>query len=732
MTAVATPVATAVSSLVAGSSLGLPPTQVAGVITRQLLGLPAWDSNGKLVPGSWTEEAGSLSVTDNYGLTFALLDGMLPYVGARYPQNILNTSNAKVSEYFDDWDELDTGACNNNLFTGSSYGDRIVQYNLPVTSGDDLTVSLTVDSLAFTGGGKLSLYIYDGSALTKAFEMSEDISTRKRYGGTITITNTSAAGQIQLRQTGSGTVSAQLVNIQIEDVTGKSNQNPSEYQAVGTGTGSELNTNVGFDEWAVSTQPDDWPITGNDASNHFTEHVNGVRLVSDGTGVYISYSGLAAGVEYHYRLEVSDWAAGGVKLLNNWTELENVSGSNQTVEGVFTASSGTVRLMRVGTDDLVIAECSFQATTMGLGTYNTENKITMDGAGLVSEGSFTSGVIYGDSFTDGPTDLGSNLPSLAGVSFATMGQGGIDINTIKNIMVADAPQAGTDFVLLQGGINTLAGASSDPNNSMQMDMQEEVDHAIANNLSYRIFPIGPWKNYVALWTSTRQGYTDTWHTWLIDTYGSHVIDLYTILEDPANPDELLPAYDSGDGIHPNAAGYAAVDAVTAVSMGILLSPAPVLTHETGVEITHSLATYVDATQSTIMLRIKPSFAKGGVVNNALISLDTTNGPMYLDGSGNIAASDGTNTVTLSSFSWSPNDEIVIVTTYGESGLVIAAQNITTVSAWSRSSGSFTGIMATGNTNIEYFLSVADTVGIIGHEILADEKLDADVESDYGV
>ena len=31
-----------------------------------------------------------------------------------------------------------------------------------------------------------------------------------------------------------------------------------------------------------------------------------------------------------------------------------------------------------------------------------------------------------------------------------------------------------------------------------------------------------------------------------------------MLEDPANPEELLPAYDSGDHLHPNDAGYQAI------------------------------------------------------------------------------------------------------------------------------------------------------------------------------
>jgi lysophospholipase L1-like esterase len=31
-----------------------------------------------------------------------------------------------------------------------------------------------------------------------------------------------------------------------------------------------------------------------------------------------------------------------------------------------------------------------------------------------------------------------------------------------------------------------------------------------------------------------------------------------VLEDPANPAQLLPAFDSGDHLHPNDAGYQAI------------------------------------------------------------------------------------------------------------------------------------------------------------------------------
>jgi len=37
-----------------------------------------------------------------------------------------------------------------------------------------------------------------------------------------------------------------------------------------------------------------------------------------------------------------------------------------------------------------------------------------------------------------------------------------------------------------------------------------------------------------------------------------VIDFDAVTRDPAHPERLLPAYDSGDQLHPSAAGYKAM------------------------------------------------------------------------------------------------------------------------------------------------------------------------------
>jgi lysophospholipase L1-like esterase len=46
-----------------------------------------------------------------------------------------------------------------------------------------------------------------------------------------------------------------------------------------------------------------------------------------------------------------------------------------------------------------------------------------------------------------------------------------------------------------------------------------------------------------------------------------VIDFDAVLRDPAQPDRLRPAFDSGDHLHPNDAGYSAM--AGAVDLGLL-------------------------------------------------------------------------------------------------------------------------------------------------------------------
>ena len=74
-----------------------------------------------------------------------------------------------------------------------------------------------------------------------------------------------------------------------------------------------------------------------------------------------------------------------------------------------------------------------------------------------------------------------------------------------------------------------------------------------------LLPIGGWRTYAPFREEMRQE-VNHWirTTDLIDDY----VDFDKALADPENPLCMLPRYDSGDHLHPSAAGYKAMaDAV---------------------------------------------------------------------------------------------------------------------------------------------------------------------------
>jgi lysophospholipase L1-like esterase len=122
-----------------------------------------------------------------------------------------------------------------------------------------------------------------------------------------------------------------------------------------------------------------------------------------------------------------------------------------------------------------------------------------------------------------------------------------------------ARAADCDWVVLQGGVNDIKSFSITVA-QMKTAFQLILDDAIADVGADRIivWNISPWGTH-ASWTVPYQAMTVEWNTWLAAqaiVQGFILVDMYAALGDPANPEDLAPEYDSGDGIHPNAAGTA--------------------------------------------------------------------------------------------------------------------------------------------------------------------------------
>jgi len=156
---------------------------------RQLLGLPSWDSTGKLNPGLWTEARSSvLRVVDNEGMLVEVDGGELGYEGARYVRNL--------------WPQTDSSDSPTTQVIAVISGH---EYQLQIGAGS-ASGATAVCSGAFTG-----TLTGDGSNI-----ISWPNGTPKAATTTsLTIT-----------------IAGAVTNIQLEDVTGANNQNPSEYQEV--------------------------------------------------------------------------------------------------------------------------------------------------------------------------------------------------------------------------------------------------------------------------------------------------------------------------------------------------------------------------------------------------------------------------------------------------------------------------------------------------------------------
>ncbi len=134
----------------------------------------------------------------------------------------------------------------------------------------------------------------------------------------------------------------------------------------------------------------------------------------------------------------------------------------------------------------------------------------------------------------------------------------------------EVPTDGADTVIIQQGINDIIHpVGTDVNPFRPMSDLPTVDELIdglkwyiskAREYGYKVYvgtllPIEGWRTYADFREKMRQEYNDFIRTTdLID--GCIDFDLAT--RDPQNPSAFLSEYDSGDHLHPSAAGYKAM------------------------------------------------------------------------------------------------------------------------------------------------------------------------------
>lgn len=110
-----------------------------------------------------------------------------------------------------------------------------------------------------------------------------------------------------------------------------------------------------------------------------------------------------------------------------------------------------------------------------------------------------------------------------------------------------------DYVIIMGGVNDLAASAT----ATAIEANLQAMYNMAHNAGIKVIAmtVTPWKGS-ASWTIGKQIEQDALNAWILanPTNVDYVIDAYTQLVDPDVANTLLPAYDSGDHIHPNQTG----------------------------------------------------------------------------------------------------------------------------------------------------------------------------------
>ena len=189
-------------------------------------------------------------------------------------------------------------------------------------------------------------------------------------------------------------------------------------------------------------------------------------------------------------------------------------------------------------------------------------------------------VMLGDSITDGrgsTTDgndrwpdvlaarlgaAGSNVSVVnAGIGGNALTGGGIGPTALARFARDVLSQGGAAFAVLFEGVNDIGAGVGAPAITAALDALR--DNATAAGLAVigaTITPFGGTGYYSAQHEATRQA---------VNAHirgAADVIDFDAVLSDGGMPPRLKAEYDSGDGLHPNAAGYAAM--AGAIDLGL--------------------------------------------------------------------------------------------------------------------------------------------------------------------
>jgi lysophospholipase L1-like esterase len=229
----------------------------------------------------------------------------------------------------------------------------------------------------------------------------------------------------------------------------------------------------------------------------------------------------------------------------------------------------------------------------------TQSWYYLSGLDVRSSGAAGTLVAFGDSITDGvqstvggndrwPSDLARRLDTVLGprLSVVDEGIGGNRVLTATRCCGASAEarfardaldQPGVRDVIMLEGINDIGHSTGPPHSDAGLTPARIIAGyrdliAQAHARGVRIFgaTLLPYQG-AGYYSPAGETIREAVNAW-IRTSGAFdgVIDFDAVMRDPANPLRLNPAYDSGDHLHPNDAGYQAM--ADAINLDMLLPP----------------------------------------------------------------------------------------------------------------------------------------------------------------
>jgi lysophospholipase L1-like esterase len=213
--------------------------------------------------------------------------------------------------------------------------------------------------------------------------------------------------------------------------------------------------------------------------------------------------------------------------------------------------------------------------------YKTEHWYVLSRIDVWLDGSYGCVVTLGDSITDGrgsesnynnrwPDDLAVRLHADAntvkvgvineGIGGNCVYSGGLGPTALSRFDHDVLEQPGVRWLIILEGVNDIGSMNQTADNIIAA-YQEFIDKARAHKILAYGVPILPFKGTTVYGydTPAHQAVRATVNNW-IRTSGQFdaVIDLDAAVRDSADPNKLLAAYDSGDHLHLNVAGYQAM------------------------------------------------------------------------------------------------------------------------------------------------------------------------------